>query len=92
MAADGAARFPGHSWLEKMNRVLNPKRIVSEPADAPDRTLEFAWLREHAARYRGRWVALVRDELLASANELETVLRELRARGLEARALVHHIV
>ncbi len=92
MAADGAARFPDHPWLKKTNRIINPKRIVSKPADAPDRTRELAWLREHGARYRDRWVALLRDELLASATELETVLREVRKRGLESKVLVHHIV
>ncbi len=89
--ADGTVQFPDHPWLKKTNRIINPKRIVSKPADAPDRTREFAWLRAHGARYRGRWVALLKDELLASAQELETVLREVRARGLESRVLVHHI-
>lgn len=89
--AEGAARFPNHPWLEKTNRIINPGRIVSKPADAPDRTREFAWLREHSVRYRGQWVALVADELLASGQELEDVLQELRARGLESQSLVHHI-
>lgn len=90
-AAEGAARFPDDPWLKKTHRIINPNRITSEPADAPDRTLEFAWLREHAARYRGRWVALLKDELLASAPNLETVLNKIRERDLEARALVHRI-
>ena len=90
-AADGAARFPQHSWLRKTDRIINPKKIASEPADAPDRSREFAWLRENSDRYRGRWVALLKAELLASGQELEAVLGEVRARSLEARALVHRI-
>ncbi|MCP4545629.1 MAG: hypothetical protein GY835_04070, partial [bacterium] len=27
--AEGAARFPNHPWLEKTNRIINPRRIVS---------------------------------------------------------------
>ena len=90
-AAAGAAQFPDHAWLKKTDRIINPKRIVSQPADAPDRSLEFAWLREHGARYRGSWVALLADELLASSPELDDVLLEVRGRGLESRALVHRI-
>ncbi len=91
-AAEGAARFPEHPWLRKTDRIINPTKVVSRPADAPDRTQEFAWLREHSTRYRGCWVALLADELLAFGRELEAVLREVRARGLESEALVHRIV
>lgn len=89
--AEGAARFPDHPWLEKTDRVINPKRIVSKQGNAPERTREFAWLRDHSARYRGCWVALLGDQLLASGRQLAAVLREVRSQGLEAKALVHHI-
>ena len=70
---------------------MNPMKIVSKPADGSDRTLEFAWLYEHGASFRGCWVALLKNELLASGRELEYVLEEVRARGLESKALVHRI-
>ena len=70
---------------------MNPIKVVSRPADGSDRTLEFAWLHEHGARFRGYWVALLQDEFLASGRELESVLEEVRARGLESKALVHRI-
>ncbi len=89
--AEGVSRFPDHPWLEKTDRVINPKGIVSQQADAPDRTREFAWLRQHSARYRGCWVALLEERLLAAGPELATVLREVRSRGLESKALVHHV-
>lgn len=91
-AAEGAARFPDHPWIQKANRVINPHRVVTGPAKAPDRTREFAWLREHGGQYRDQWVALLGDELLASGSDLEDVLREVRARGLEAQSLVHRVV
>jgi hypothetical protein len=90
-AAEGAARFPDHAELRKTDEVINPTRVVSRPADAPDRTQEFAWLRENGARYRGCWVALLADELLAYGQELEAVLQEVHTRGLESKALVHRI-
>ena len=90
-AAEGVSRFPDHPWLKKTDRVINPKGIVSQRADAPDRTREFAWLREHSGKYRGCWVALLEDRLLASGPELAAVLGEIRSRGLESKALVHHV-
>lgn len=90
-AAQGAAAFPGDPWLRKANRVLNPSRIVSKPATAPDRTREFAWLRKHSAEYRGRWVALLGEELLSSGTKLEDVLSEVRSHNLDTKPLIHYI-
>lgn len=89
--ARAAELFSDNAWIEKMNRALNPSRIETEPASAPDRTREFAWLREHGHEYGGQWVALLGDELLAVHTDLEEVLREIRSRNLEAHPLVHHI-
>ena len=91
-AALAAARFPNHPWITKANRVINPHRIVSRPATAPDRSLEFAWLRKNSGHYQGQWIALLGDELLAASNDFEDVLRVLRSRELEDQALVHHVV
>ncbi len=90
-AAQGADLFPEHSGLAQANRVLNPSRMTSRPATAPDRSREFAWLRRHGSEYRGRWVALLGDELLASSDELEDVLSIVRSRSLRTKPLVHHI-
>jgi hypothetical protein len=90
-AARGAVSFPDDLRLQKANRVLNPSRIVSRPATAPDRTGEFAWLRKHSAEFRGSWVALMGEELLSSGEKLEDVLGEVQSRSLGAKPLIHHI-
>ncbi len=92
-AARAVERFSGHPWLELANRVLNPTRIVRRPADdGPQRRKEFDWLRRNSERYRGKWIALVGDELIASGSACEEVLRAVRARNLAVRPLVHHVV
>jgi len=90
-AARGARLFPEHPGLAQANRVLNPSQVTSRPATAPDRSREFAWLRRYGREHRGRWVALVGDQLLASGGELEDVLSAVRSRNLRTRPLVHHI-
>ena len=91
--AEAVVRFPDHPWIKKASRIINPDRVVTGgAADAPDRSEEFAWLRENAPKYHGQWVALLGNDLLASGLAFEDVLQEVRARGLEAQALVHHIV
>jgi hypothetical protein len=71
--------------------VINPTGIVATQENAPERTRELTWLRENSIRYRGCWVALLGDRLLASGLQLATVLEEIRSQGLESKALVHHI-
>ncbi len=91
MAARAADSFADHPWLAKAHRVLNPKRVTSHPARGSDRKKEFDWLRRNSGAYRGKWVALLGDQLIASSDAAGDVLREIRARNLEARPLVHRV-
>lgn len=62
--------------LYEWQRVLEPARVRVVPRVGFDRRAEVAWLNEHASKYRGQWVAVVGDRLLASAESA----RELNAR------------
>ena len=90
-AARAAEEFPDHSWIERANRVLNPTRVVSVPSTGPDRIREFDWLRRNSGVYRGMWVALLGDDLIAFGKDFGNVLREVRARRLDDKPLVHRI-
>jgi Arc/MetJ-type ribon-helix-helix transcriptional regulator len=90
-ASKGAEDHPDHPWLRLANRVLNPRRVTTAPASGSDRTREFDWLRSHGEAYRGQWVALLRDELIAADRNFDAVLREVRARTLDGTPLVHRV-
>lgn len=55
------------------------------------RTSEYSWLNSHAAAYRGKWVAVVGSELIASATSLKDLLNLLKSSGRENEALIHRI-
>ncbi len=92
-AARGAELFPGHPWLEQANKVLNPTRVTVSPARDRgfDRRKEYDWLRRNREEYQGRWVVLLEDRLLASANSFEDAVGQVRPGDLKARPLVHHV-
>jgi Arc/MetJ-type ribon-helix-helix transcriptional regulator len=89
--AKAATDHPEHSWLQRANRVLNPRRVTTSPASGSDRTREFAWLRLHSEAYRGQWVALLGDELLVADHDFDVVLREVRSKAPNDKPLVHRI-
>jgi len=92
-AARAAGLFPDHPWLRQADRVLNPSGVTVVPARDrdTDRRKEYDWLRRHQAEYRGRWVALLGDELIACSDSFDEVLGAVRARELKARPLVHRV-
>lgn len=59
-----------------LRTVLTPPVVRAVREQGPDRRLEYEWLRTQGPRYRGNWIALDGDHLLAVA----ATLRELRER------------
>ncbi len=90
-ASRAAEDHPDHPWLQQANRILNPSRVTTAPASGSDRTREFAWLRRHSEAYRGQWVALAGDELIVADRDFDVVLRQVRAKKLNANPLVHRV-
>lgn len=90
-AAQAAKDHPDHPWLVQADRVLNPDRMVARPAQGRGRAREFAWLRQNAEAYRGRWVALLRDELIATAETFPELQRVVREGTFESPPLVHYV-
>ena len=56
-----------------------------------DRTPEVTWIREKSAPYRGEWVALLGDELLAHSKSLDEVVAILEENKPPRRAMLHYI-
>ena len=74
-------------------RVLGPAKKPLEFSDErePDRTPEFDWLRAQGRYYRGQWVALAENGLLAHSRDPREVESALEAMKLTRRPLLHFI-
>src|SRR5262249_47024747 len=61
------------------------KRLLRRPATRTDqrrdrpRTAEYEWLRSHSDEFRGRWVALSGDALIATSTSLRELREQLRS-------------
>ena len=91
LAARAVADFPGDPEVERMHRVLRPGRVRRIAERVPDRRDAFRWLNESAADYRGQWVALTDEGLLAASPRLDELLRTIEARKLDNPPLVHFV-
>ena len=80
--------IPADSMLVK---VLAPPRIKKSEIRGVDRSAEFRWLDEHSLKHSGQWVALLGENLLASAPSLAELLSILKANPPSDRPLIHHL-
>ena len=90
LLAEARERGSSESDLEQLERLLAPPRQELRPASDFDRSAEIHWLEEHREEYRGQWVALLHDELLAHGT-LDEVRAALEAQPPKARPLLHRI-
>lgn len=52
------------------------------PGEREQLELEMKWLREHRSEYRGKWVAITGDQLLAVGSSALEVREKARAAGV----------
>lgn len=82
----------GDTELRKIAAVLVAPTSVKKLFRDRDRSAEYGWLTLHSTEYRGRWVALVGDELVAAAGSLKELLLSLQTSGRKGDALIHRVV
>jgi hypothetical protein len=84
---------PSEPGVQGWSEVLAPAKIRNAPPEAGmdfDRSAELRWLEQHWKEYRGQWVALLHNELLAHGS-LDQVTAELEAKPPKVRPLLHRI-
>ncbi len=93
IAVEAAVRFPDHAKLRTARRMLagggNPSLSSRGPEPSTDE--EFSWLRSPPEWARGKWVALIGREAVASADTLVELVESLKSMDLPRRPLVHRI-
>lgn len=88
LAKDAAVRFPDHQGIRRMHRALNERMVTTRPASGVARDEEFAWLEDPPESARGKVVALVGDQMVASAGTGAELLERLRGRDFSKSPLV----
>lgn len=77
--------------LSALRELLAPPRVTRSPAKGVDRSAEFHWLREHWRDYRGQWVAVSGNDLIAQADSLKQLLTALKQADPERRPLIYRV-
>lgn len=76
--------------LSVPDREPRDKRLPAEPW--PEAQAAMNWLLEHAHEYRGQWVALAGDRLIAHGTDRSAVRAAHQAAGFDAsQVLLHRI-
>ncbi len=91
LAKVAVVRFPDHPGLRIMNRGLNERQVRTRPATGQGRAEELEWLRNPPESVRGKWVALVGNEVVAAADALAEVMESLKSMTLPKTPLVHRV-
>jgi hypothetical protein len=78
--------------INRLRRALAPPTARSSQRKDGERTQTFAWLRQHAREYRGQWVAVGEDGLIAAAPTLKELRERLRSLAVPAeQSLIHKL-
>lgn len=78
--------------LEALRKVLAPPTVTRTQVHDVDRTQEFMWLKTESHKYRGQWVAIEGDRLVANSHNLRE-LREILSNLKPAPSvLIHRVV
>lgn len=77
--------------ITRLRRLLSPPDVRRSERRDFDRHREYRWLREHARGYRGQWVALDEDRLIAAAPTLRELRAHLRQLRLDRAPLLHRL-
>jgi hypothetical protein len=75
----------------KLSAVLAPPRTKRSDKRDMDRSADFRWLDENSTKFRGQWVALVGERLVASSDTLKKLLASLDQEVFEINPLIHHL-
>jgi len=75
-----------------LRRILGPPRVSKSDLLDVDRSPEFLWLKKHGDEYKGKWVALVGENLVAASEALKDLLARLDELHLDGKPLIHHLI
>jgi hypothetical protein len=92
VVAEALRRFPNNEALYALSKLTAPSKAALSAVRFPRREDELRWLEEHRNQYKRRWVALLGNELIASADTMKQLLDAVAAKNIEGSPLIHKVV
>jgi len=83
--------FLGHPTITRLHRITAPPSVSRTLLARPSREREYQWLATHRENYIGKWVALDGATLLATADSVRALMKEIEKIPLARTPLVHKI-
>ena len=77
--------------LVKLRRALAPPSVRPSARKDMTRTQAYAWLRQNASQYKGQWVAVNEQGLIAAAPTLKQLCEQLAVLPLNQAPLLHKL-
>ncbi|HXH12676.1 MAG TPA: DUF5678 domain-containing protein [Alphaproteobacteria bacterium] len=89
LAQHGRKLFPDHERLRQVAAVLAPPKVLgTRPSQPIGLDASQQWLKKHASRYKGQWVAVQSGTFLGSAPTLRELYERIGAEGKTAPTIV----
>jgi len=76
----GSSRYPENRQIASLLRAISPGRVSPTGWTSTGRERETAWIKQHGHEYRGKWIALDEDRLIAFAATLSELLANMDTR------------
>ena len=83
--------YPNEPELLRIQRLITPGRVTSMADCYPDRKTEFNWIACNRVKHRGKWVALIGEQVIAMEDDAEALMQALKHQDLSTSPLVHHL-
>lgn len=91
LLATALAETAAEPALLRLQTALAPPKIKKSAATDADRSREYRWLARHGAQFRGKWVAVDGDDLLAEALSLKELRQKLQCFPVAKPPLIYRV-
>ena len=89
----GSSRYPASRQIARLLRAISPGRVSPTGWASSGRERETAWIKQHGHEYRGKWIALDGDRLIAFAANLSELIANLDTRNeREKPPFIQHLM
>lgn len=77
--------------LLKLYDALSSERVVTQSRQSPRRNNEATWIKGNRSSYRGKWVAVLGENVVASGDTFKEFLAIVRQQRLTTTPILHHV-